>query len=56
MNHNPQFVRASDDLSDPIGHIGPDWGFWNETWSDWHGGYANEGAARAALAAYAATL
>lgn len=52
----PKFVRASDRESDPVGRIGDDWGFWDETWSNWHGGHADEPAARAALAEYANVL
>ena len=51
-----QFMRASDRESDPVGRIGADHGFWDETWSTWHGGHADEAAARAACAEYAATL
>lgn len=50
------FIRASDDDSDPVGTIGGDWGFWDEIWTHWHGGYTDEAAARVALAAYADTL
>ena len=50
------FVRASERESDPVGRIGDDWGFYDETWIDWHGGFADETAARAGCAAYAATL
>lgn len=28
------------------------WGFWDETWSEWTGGYASEADARAALKEY----
>ena len=51
-----EFIRASDRESDPVGRIGNDWGFWDETWSNWHGGFADEPAARAGVRAYAATL
>ena len=51
-----EFVRASDRVSDPVGTIEGDWGFWDETWSDWHGGHADETAARAACSEYAKTL
>lgn len=50
------FVKASNDEADPVGRIGDDWGFWDETWSHWHGGHQNETQARGALKAYAATL
>lgn len=40
----------------PVGRIGDDWGFWNETWSDWYGGHATQAAASAACTAYARTL
>lgn len=50
------FVKASDKESDPVGRIGDDWGFWDEVWSNWHGGFADEPAAREGLKAYAATL
>ena len=49
-------MKASQDEADPVGSIGSDWGFWDETWSYWHGGFADETAARAGLKAYAATL
>lgn len=49
-------MKASQDEADPVGRIGDDWGFWDETWSHWHGGFADETAARAGLGAYAATL
>lgn len=52
----PQFVRASDRESDPVGRIGDDWGFWDEVWLHWHGGHADEAAARKACAAYADAL
>lgn len=52
----PRFVRASDRSSDPVGSIGTDWGFWDETWSTWHGGHADKAAAYAACSAYAAAL
>lgn len=51
-----QFVRATDRESDPVGRIGDDHGFWDETWSNWHGGYADEDAARTACIAYGETL
>ncbi len=50
------FVRASDRESDPVGRIGNDWGFWDETWSTWHGAYENEAQARDACWAYAQQL
>jgi hypothetical protein len=43
-----KFVKASDAPSDPVGRIGDDWGFWEENWADWNGGYADEPSARAA--------
>lgn len=52
----PKFVRASDRKSDPVGSIGADHGFWDETWSTWHGGHADEAAARLACSGYAARL
>lgn len=48
----PDFVRASESTSDPIGRYKGDWGFWDECWCDWHGGYADEAAARRGLAEY----
>tara|TARA_B100000953_G_scaffold176524_1_gene145428 strand:- start:200 stop:454 length:255 start_codon:yes stop_codon:yes gene_type:complete len=48
----PDFVRASDKTSDPVGQYKGDWGFWDECWCDWHGGYADEAAARQGLAEY----
>lgn len=43
--------------SDPVENHGTyGWGFWDETWSVWHGGYADEAAARAGLDAYAKEL
>ena len=56
QQEDQKFVRASNDDSDPVGRIGDDWGFWNEVWADWYGGYADEAAARAGLSAYAKTL
>ncbi len=50
------FEKASNDAADPVGHVGDDWGFWDETWSVWHGGHADEAGARKALLAYASTL
>jgi hypothetical protein len=52
----PGFVRASDRASDPVGRIGDDHGFWDETWSTWHGGHADEADARAACKRYADAL
>lgn len=48
----PDFVRASNDNSDPVGQYKGDWGHWCECWCDWHGGYADEAAARQGLATY----
>ena len=48
----PNFVRASENTSDPVGQCGDDWGFWDECWCDWHGGYADEAAARQGLVEY----
>ena len=42
--------------NDPVDCINGDWGFWNETWSDWYGGYKNEEEARIALRDYCETL
>lgn len=56
MAGEQQFVNASDEDGDPVGSIGTDWGFWDEIWTNWIGGYADEAAARAGLTAYAATL
>lgn len=50
------FVSASRRPSDPVGRIGDDHGFWDETWSTWYGGHADEAAARAACRAYAEAL
>jgi hypothetical protein len=52
----PKFVAANGTPSDPVGHIGDDWGFWNEVWADWYGGYADEASARAGLEEYCKTL
>lgn len=48
----PDFIRASESKSDPIGQYKGDWGFWDECWCDWHGGYADEAEAREGLANY----
>ena len=48
----PDFVRASDSASDPVGRYKGDWGHWCECWMDWHGGYADEAAARQGLQTY----
>ena len=56
MKDEQQFVKASQDAADPVGRIGDDWGFWDETWSYWHGGHVSEAAAREGLAAYAKTI
>ena len=48
----PDFVRASDRRSDPVGRYKGEWGFWCECWMDWNGGYADEAEARAGLAKY----
>lgn len=50
------YVKATADETDPVGRHGDDWGFWDETWADWHGGFDDEAQARAGLKAYAATL
>lgn len=47
-----EFVRASDNKSDPVGRFGNDWGFWDETWSGWNGGFSTEAAARQGLQEY----
>lgn len=52
MQTEQTFVKASANEADPVGRIGDDWGFWDETWSHWHGGSADEAGARAALAQY----
>jgi len=52
----PRFVKASGDRADPVGSIGADWGFWDETWSHWYGGYDDEGGARDACREYADRL
>lgn len=41
---------------DPIRCINGDWGFWDETWSDWSGGFATEADARAAFRTYCENL
>lgn len=38
--------------SDPVRFENDKWGFWDETWSHWEGGYATEEEARRALANY----
>ena len=48
----PDFVRASENTADPVGQYKGDWGHWCECWIDWHGGYADEAAARQGLAEY----
>ena len=55
-NGQPEFVSASRRPSDPVGRIGDDHGFWDETWTTWHGGHADEAAARAACRSYAEAL
>ena len=42
MDYNP----------DPVRYENGQWGFYDETWSEWHGPYVSEKAARAALAKY----
>lgn len=37
---------------DPVECRMGDWGFWDETWSDWRGGYTSEAEARMALRDY----
>lgn len=56
VEQTQKFVAATDSASDPVGRIGDDHGFWDETWANWHGGYASEAEAREALSAYALTL
>lgn len=56
MGEQPRFEAASKVASDPVGRCGNDHGFWDETWTNWHGGYASEAEARAGLKAYALTL
>jgi hypothetical protein len=56
MGEQPQYVAATSDATDPVGKLGNDHGFWDETWANWHGGYADEAAAREGLKAYALTL
>jgi hypothetical protein len=50
------FVRASDNDTDPVGTLNDDWGFWDETWIYWYGGYGDEASARDACADYARRL
>ena len=39
--------------ADPVGFMSDGtWGFWDETWAHWNGGYKNEAEARAALKEY----
>lgn len=49
----PVFTPATDEPGDPVGRQGPnDWGFWDEVWSNWQGGYNSEAEARMALRDY----
>lgn len=42
--------------SDPVEQLNGMWGFWDESWATWHGPYADETDARAALREYCALL
>lgn len=46
------FIRASDRESDPVGRLDGIWGFWDETWTYWYGGFKNEAQAREKLEEY----
>jgi len=37
---------------DPVEQHDDGWGYWDETWSDWHGGFKTEADARADLKRY----
>lgn len=50
-----KFEVATLNEGDPVGRIGNDWGFWDEVWSNWHGGADDEAGARAALELYVKT-
>jgi hypothetical protein len=53
-----EYVAANpSNPADPVGRHGEaDWGFWDESWSHWHGGYADETEARTKLAEYCTHL
>lgn len=53
---HPTFVSVSGEPSDPVGKLDGAWGFWDETWSEWYGGFHTEDGAREALRQYADTL
>jgi hypothetical protein len=38
--------------SNPVRCIDGDWGFYEEDWATWHGGYNSEAEANEAIAAY----
>jgi hypothetical protein len=52
MSELPYTPADSGREGDPVGHIGDDWGFWDEVWCNWNGGYSNEKEAREALSIY----
>ncbi|AXK43860.1 hypothetical protein [Erythrobacter aureus] len=49
---HPEFVSATGRDGDPVGRIGDDWGFWDEVWCDWHGGFADKASAEKGLSDY----
>lgn len=59
---SPEWVPARPgNKGDPVGYFPEkdglkNWGFWDETWSNWRGGFPNEDRARIGLEQYAATL
>jgi len=53
--YEPEYTPASADPSDPVCSNAKGWWFWNEVWADVYGPYADEAAARAALAHYVRT-
>lgn len=50
------FFDKIDDKDGPVCCIAGQWGFWDETWREWHGPYENRKAAEQACRDYAESL
>lgn len=48
----PAFGKGDGWNSDPVRCVDGEWGFYDETWSNWHGGYTSEAQARRGLQKY----
>ncbi len=51
-----EFGKGPGFWTDPVAFLNGAWGFWDETWADFRGGYQDEDAARQGLRDYCARL